>query len=208
MILADLYEKHIQIESYITADDVAACDCESRELFLDALCKGNLSPSMCRMEEARFLHLQWAARPEEILPRTEVLQLPNPGPAGFFPVNAPDGESPVLVSGNAESTIGVLSNVLSTTLSPFWYLVVDTDGHTMDMAMVYGVMAPDRVSSALEAAHADRVAPRSPIVLPGLASGIAGALAEQCGRPVTTGPVCAAELPLFFGEMQWTVAPL
>jgi CO dehydrogenase/acetyl-CoA synthase delta subunit len=207
MIQADLYEKSIRIEAYVTQDDIEACECQSREIFLNALRMGNLHPSMCGMAKVRFLHLFWAAKPDEILPRTEVLQLPNPGSPGLFPVNEPDDESPILVSGNSESTISVLATVLSTTLSPFWYLVVDTDGHTVDMAMVYEVLTADRVALALHGEDADRIAPRSSIVIPGCAAGITDALAAQSRRFVTAGPVCAAELPLFFGEIRWTVIP-
>lgn len=206
MIPADLYEKSIQIEEYVTQDDIEACECQSRAIFLDALCKGNLDPSTCSMGRARFMHLFWAAKPDEILPRTEVFQLPNPGPSGLFPVNEPDEKSPILVSGNSESTIGVLSTVLSTTLSPFWYLVVDTDGHTVDMAMIYEVLTADRVAYALHAKDADRIASRSFIIIPGLAAEIADELTAQSRWSVTAGPVCAAELPLFFGEKYWTVA--
>lgn len=154
----------------------------------------------------RFLSLLWAARPNEILPEVEVLQLPNPGPTGLFQINQPEKDSPILVSGNSKLTVEVLTAVLSTTLSPFWYLVVDTDGHTVDMAMVYEVFTAERVVQVLIREEADQIAPESTLFLPGFAAPIRDNLAEQSGRPVTVGPVCAAELPLFFGTMHWKVA--
>jgi CO dehydrogenase/acetyl-CoA synthase gamma subunit (corrinoid Fe-S protein) len=45
---------------------------------------------------------------------------------------------------------------------------------------------------------ADR-AQDSTLVLPGFAAGIRNELAAATGSPVEMGPVCAAELPLFFG---------
>jgi len=158
------------------------------------------------MAKLRFLQLLWAARPDEILPEVEVLQLPNPGPTGLTPINRPEEDSPILVSGNSRLTIEVLSAVLSTTLSPFWYLVVDTDGHTVDMAMVYEVLTAERVVQGLIREKTSQVAPKSALFLPGLAAPIRDNLAEQSGRSVTVGPVCAAELPLFFGKMRWKVA--
>jgi len=206
MIRADLYEKSIHIDSYVSSGDCEACGFHSRAEFIDSLRAGRLKPSQCKIARMRFLPLLWAARPNEILPEVEVLQLPNPGPTGFFPINQPEKNSPILVSGNSKLTVEVLTAVLSTTLSPFWYMVVDTDGHTVDMAMVYEALTAERVTKVLTREKADQIAPESTLFLPGFAAPIRDTLAEQSGRSVTIGPVCAAELPLFFGKMNWKVA--
>ncbi len=206
MIRADLYEKSIHIESYVSSSDCSACGFHSRVEFLDSLRAGRLKPSQCKMARMRFLSLLWAARPNEILPEVEVLQLPNPGPTGLFKINQSKKDSPILVSGNSKLTVEVLTAVLSTTLSPLWYLVVDTDGHTVDMAMVYETLTAERVLQLLIREEADKIAPESTLFLPGFAAPIRDNLAEQSGRPVTVGPVCAAELPLFFGKKHWKVA--
>ncbi len=206
MIRADLYEKSIRIDSYVSSGDCRACGFHSRAEFIDSLRAGQLKPSQCKMARMRFLPLLWAARPNEILPEVEVLQLPNPGPTGLFPINQPEKKSPILVSGNSKLTVEVLTAVLSTTLSPFWYMVVDTDGHTVDMAMVYEALTAERVTKVLTREKADQIAPESTLFLPGFAAPIRDTLAEQSDRSVTVGPVCAAELPLFFGKMSWKVA--
>ncbi len=206
MIRADLYEKSIHIDSYVSSGDCRACGFHSRAEFIDSLRAGRLKPSQCKMARMRFLPLLWAARPNEILPEVEVLQLPNPGPTGLFPINQPEKNSPILVSGNSKLTVEVLTAVLSTTLSPFWYMVMDTDGHTVDMAMVYEALTAERVTKVLTREKADQIAPESTLFLPGFAAPIRDTLAEQSGRSVTVGPVCAAELPLFFGKMNWKVA--
>jgi len=206
MLRADLYEKSIPIDDYVSSGDCRACGFHSRAEFLDNLRAGRLRPSQCKMAKMRFLQLLWAARPDEILPEVEVLQLPAPGPTGLFPINQPQKDSPVLVSGNSRLTSEVLTAVLSTTLSPFWYLAVDTHGHTVDMAMVYEALTAERVIQMLNRENIDQVAPQSTLFLPGLAAPIQPKLAEQSGRTVTVGPVCAAELPLFFGKMHWKVA--
>jgi acetyl-CoA decarbonylase/synthase complex subunit gamma len=206
MILADLYEESIRIESYVSSNDCRACGFHSRTEFLDRLRSGKVNPSQCKMEKIRFLSLLWAVRPDEILPEVEVLQFPSPGPTGLFPINRPEKDSPILVSGNSKLTVEVLTAVLSTTLSPFWYLVVNTDGHTVDMAMVYKVLTAERIVQILLREKADQFAPQSTLFLPGFAESISTDLAEQSGRAVTVGPVCAAELPLFFGEIDWKVA--
>ena len=206
MLRADLYEKSIQIDTYVSSSDCRACGFYSREEFLNKLRSGQLKPSHCKMAKNRFLSLLWAAKPDEILPEVEVLQLPNPGPAGLFPINQPEKNSPILVSGNSKLTGEVLTAVLSTTVSPFWYMVVDTDGHTVDMAMVYEALTVERVMQVLAREKADQIAPKSTLFLPGFAATIRDNLAEQSGRTVTVGPLCAAELPLFFGKTDWKLA--
>jgi CO dehydrogenase/acetyl-CoA synthase gamma subunit (corrinoid Fe-S protein) len=206
MLRADLYEGKIEIESYISPTDCRACGFFSREEFLEKLRSGRIKPSNCKMAKMRFLSLLWAVRPNEILPEVEVLQLPAPGPTGLFPINHPGQNSPILVSGNSTITGEVLTAVLSTTLSPFWYLVVDTDGHTVDMAIVYKVMTADRVMKGISRESVDQIAPGSALFLPGFAAAIRDDLTELSGRSVNVGPVCAAELPLFFGEEYWKVA--
>jgi CO dehydrogenase/acetyl-CoA synthase gamma subunit (corrinoid Fe-S protein) len=206
MLRADLYEKSISMDNYISSSDCSACGFHSRSEFLDSLRAGRLKPSQCKMAKKRFLHLLWAAKPNEILPEVEVLQLPNPGPTGLIRINQPEKNSPILVSGNSKLTVEVLTAVLSTTLSPFWYLVADTDGHTVDMAMVYEALTAERVVAVLTREKADQLAPESTLFLPGFAAPIKDNLAELSGRSVTIGPVCAAELPLFFGEAHWKVA--
>ena len=206
MLRADLYEKNISIESYVSKADCRACGFHSRTEFLDSLRSGRLKPTQCKMSKTRFLSLLWGARPEEILPAVESLQLPNPGPTGLFPINHPEKDSPILVSGNSKLTIEVLTAVFATTLSPYWYLVVDTDGHTVDMALVYEVLTAERVVHAIEREKVKDIAPTSTLFLPGLAASIRDDLAGQTGRSVIVGPVCAAELPLFFGKENWQLA--
>ena len=205
MLRADLYEKEVSLGEYLSSSDCRACGFRDREEFLEMLRAGELRPQSCRLSKGRFLALLWAARPAEILPSVEVLQLPSPGPSGLYPMNEPGRDSPVLVSGNSELSIAVLSAVLATTISPFWYLVVDTDGHTVDMALVYKVMNADRIVEAFEQAGLHEKAPEATITLPGLAGPLVDELAQRTHHLVVQGPVCAAELPLFFGEQAWQV---
>jgi len=207
MLRADLYEKNLSIEPYLSMDDCRACGFSDRNEFLEKLRSGDIQPAQCRITHTRFQSLLWAARPSEILPAVEVLQHPDPASPGFFPVNHPDRESPILVSGNSSLTIEVLSTILSTTISPFWYLIVDTDGHTVDMSLVYRVLTVDRILQAISREKIEQEAPDSPVFLPGLAAPLCEELQTKALRSVMPGPVCAAELPVFFGESNWRIVP-
>jgi CO dehydrogenase/acetyl-CoA synthase gamma subunit (corrinoid Fe-S protein) len=74
------------------------------------------------------------------------------------------------------------------------------------MAIVYKVLTADRVMKGIRDENLDRIAPESTLFLPGFAAAIQDDLAELSSRSVNVGPVCAAELPLFFGEEYWKLA--
>ena len=108
----------------------------------------------------------------------------------------------MLVTGNNELTQQVLLAVLSTTTSPFWVLFTDTRGDTLDMAVILESFTPERVRAACDAEKlAERAAPGA-LTLPGLTAGMADSIAAATGWPVQIGPICAAELPLYF-ENHW-----
>jgi hypothetical protein len=205
MLRADLYENNVSVEPYLSIDDCRACGFRDREEFLEKLRSGDIRPAQCGISYSKLQSLVWAARPSEILPAVEALQQPSPGSPGFFPVNHPGNESPILVSGNSSLTIEVLSTILSTTVSPFWYLIVDTDGHTVDMSLVYRVLTVDRILQAFAREKIEQKAPNSPTYLPGLAAPLCQELQTKVFRSVMSGPVCAAELPVFFGESRWRI---
>ena len=67
-------------------------------------------------------------------------------------------------------------------------------------------MTAQRMARAFEQERLNEKAHASTVYLPGLAAPLAGELAGRTLRPVVPGPVCAAELPLFFGEEGWEVS--
>jgi CO dehydrogenase/acetyl-CoA synthase gamma subunit (corrinoid Fe-S protein) len=75
---------------------------------------------------------------------------------------------------------------------------VDTGGHTVDMSLVFETLTSGAIASALQADASRAHGFAGRIILPGLAEALATPVAEMLGRPVEVGPVCAAELPLFF----------
>ena len=136
----------------------------------------------------------------EVLPRIPSLTVPQPAEAGLFEVNGPTAASPVLITGNSRLTHEVLLSVLSTTTAPTWMVSVDTGGHTVDMSLVYKTLTPEAIANALQADASRAYDPAGRIILPGLAEGLAAPVSEMLGRPVEIGPICAAELPLFFAR--------
>jgi CO dehydrogenase/acetyl-CoA synthase gamma subunit (corrinoid Fe-S protein) len=120
-------------------------------------------------------------------------------------LNHPSPGDPVLVTGNSEFTQAVLLAVLSTTETPFFVLFCDTRGDTLDMAVILKSFTHDRIKQSMERKGLPDRAKGSTLILPGLAADMQRDVAEATGWPVQVGPVCAAELPLFF-EDRWTAS--
>ena len=134
------------------------------------------------------------------LPVVPSLQHPRPVDPGLVELGEPGPGDPVLVTGNSALTQEVLLAVLSTTTSPFFVLFSDTRGDTFDMALVLGSFTVDRLVASLEREDVAQRAGGSSLVLPGLAASMRDDVAAATGLAVEVGPVCAAELPLFFGD--------
>jgi hypothetical protein len=209
MLYADLYVDRIEIAPHLSPAECrgvpGVADCVQLGAALKA---GRLRPEDCpSLTPARRYALSLALGGEEILPRVPSLELPRPVPPDLFELNGPGPEAPVLVTGNSEFTVTVLTGVLALTVSPLYLLLVDCRGDTVDMAMVYRSFTPQRLDQALEAHRmATRLSHRE-LILPGVLAPLREELAAYTGWEVRPGPICAAELPLFLGEARWQPPP-
>ena len=113
----------------------------------------------------------------------------------------------MLVTGNSEFTLTVLTGLLALTVSPFFLLQVDTRGDTADMAMIYRSFTPQRLDQALETHKlAERLSHRE-LIIPGVLAPMKEELAGYLtGWTIIPAPICAAELPLFLGD-KWQPLP-
>lgn len=205
---ANLYIDKIELAPYLTAEECRAAGLGSCREFVQALKDGKVRPEACpSLSPAKRYALSLALRAKEILPPVPSLELPRPLLPELYEINEPDAASPVLVTGNSEYTLTVLTGLLALTVSPLYLLLADCRGDTADMAMIYRSFTPQRLDQALEAQKlAGRVGHRE-LIIPGVLAPmkdeLAGYLSAWTIRP---GPICAAELPLFLGE-KWQPPP-
>ncbi len=200
-LLADLYLDRIDLGRHAGGETCEVCRVDSLEELLERLRSGRFCPGQCpHWPRERVEAFQTAVDAGKLLPRIPALGVPRPAGAGRFELNGPGAGSPVLVTGNSRLTHEVLLAVLSTTAAPVWMLSVDTGGHTVDMSLVYKTLTPEGVAAAVRAGGPEADDFTGRIILPGLAEKLAAPVSEMLGRPVEVGPVCAAELPLFFGS--------
>jgi hypothetical protein len=200
-LLADLYLDRIDLTRHSGTETCQVCRVDSLAELLDRLRSGQFCPGQCpHWPRERVEAFRMANDAGKVLPCIPSLDVPQPAEAGLFDLNGPTAVSPVLVTGNSRLTHEVLLSVLSTTTAPTWMLSVDSGGHTVDMSLVYRTLTAEAIANAIQAGdpRVDDFTGR--IILPGLAEKLARPVSDMLGRPVEVGPICAAELPLFFGS--------
>ncbi len=207
MLFADAYIDRIDFPRYLPQTDCGACGAKTCYQFIEGLKNGDKKPADCPdISESLYYPFQVALDADDILPKFPCLTAPRPGQAGLVEINTPGPDSPCLISGNNVHTQDVVTSVLSTTKSPFFLLFTDTKGNTVDMALIYESMTAEQLEKDLLGSGITASASRRQIILPGLAATVGDELRDNTGWNVIVGPICAAELPLFFADT-WLPQP-
>jgi len=201
MRLSDAYLDRIDLLRYLPQTDCGECGVEDCEAFAEDLKHGRKKLGQCPgVAEDLFYPFHVVLQADRLLPKFECLMGPQPGPVGLVKINTPDADSPILISGNHVHTQDVIASILGTTRSPFFVFFADTKGDTVDMAVILDSLTSQGIRQAvLGSGLLDRVSHHE-VLIPGLASVMSDELSQATGWKVTVGPVCAAELPLFFGD--------
>jgi len=198
---ADLYIDEIDYEGYLKAEDCVRCGAGSCTALIERLRSGGAYEELLEgLDRVTGRALKTAVDIERNLPPVPSITVPRPVRPELVELNGPGPGDPVLVTGNSLFTQEVLSAVLSTTTSPFFVLFTDTRGDTLDMAIVLESFTAGRLVGSIEGENLGDRARGSSLVLPGLAHGLRDEIAVATGFAVEVGPVCAAELPLCFGD--------
>ena len=204
MLKANLYVDRIEIAPYLTPEECQGLGGPDCAQVASRLKDGSLAPEACRtLSPAKRYALSLAVRALEVLPVVQSLELPRPVPPDLFEINEPGPDSPLLVTGNSEFTLAVVTGLLALTVSPFYLLVVDTRGDTVDMSMVFRSFTPQRLDQGLTAHHLESRLRRQQLIIPGVVGPLKAELAAYTGWDIRVGPICVAELPLFLGEDAW-----
>jgi len=200
-LYADLYLDRIDLTRHTGTETCQVCHVDSLAELLERLRSGQFCPGQCpHWPRERVEAFQMAVGTGMVLPRIPSLDVPRPAEVGLFDVNAPTALSPMLITSNSRLTHEVLLSVLSTTSAPMWMVSVDTGGHTLDMSLVYKTFTPVAIAEAVRAGDPGAADFTGRVILPGLAENLARPVSDMLGRSVEVGPICAAELPLFFGS--------
>ena len=196
MLRADLYLDKVDLCRYWPVD--AAISCQN---FLVQMRAGNASIEDCIFltpQQKRDFKLLLEA--EQYLPSVPPATAPQPMDGWLFPMNEPDENALVIVSGNSKLTFEVLATVWAQGITACYLLLVDCLGNTVDMAMVYGDFTAKRLCQAVQKSGLEEKVRHRHMIVPGVTASLVNDFRIATGWEVEVGPVCAAELPLFLGE--------
>ncbi|MFH1437091.1 MAG: hypothetical protein ABIJ56_15395 [Pseudomonadota bacterium] len=198
---ANLYADRIDLAAYLTPAECGAGGTCTPDELAAGLKAGTIRVEDCPgLSPGKSYALSLALRAGNIMPAVPMLTMPRPVPTDLIELNNPGPDSPLLVTGNSEITLAVMTGVLSTTVSPLYLLLVDCNGDTVDMAKVLHSFTGERLKKAMEDhAVASKVGHCSMIVS-GWLEPYLEELAGAVGWDIEVGPVCAAELPLYLGD--------
>jgi len=137
---------------------------------------------------------------EKYLPSVPLMTVPQPIESELIALNGPDENAPVLVTGNNRFTFEVLAAIWAQGITPAYILLVDCQGNTLDMAVVYDTFTPYKLFLAVKASGLEDKVGHRHMIVPGLTSALVPDFINATGWEVEVGPVCAVELPLFLGD--------
>ncbi|MBA7677181.1 hypothetical protein ES703_85432 [subsurface metagenome] len=140
--------------------------------------------------------------------KLELPSIPDTAPGtpvtpGFIKIGNPTPDSMVLITGNCQETISLLKLILEATLTDAFLLAIDTQGYSIDNALVAETFLPSEVYKSLgESGVAAEISHRK-VILPGLCERLATDIKRLASWDweVTLGPVSALELPLYLIKM-------
>ena len=201
MRAADLYIDKIALSPYLTTDECRGAGARSSEELASRLLAGGLKPDdLPDMDPRKRYALSLALKAAHIMPAVEMTTTPRPVPAELVEINEPGPDAPVLVTGNSEFTLAVMTGVLATTTAPFYLVMADCRGDTVDMAMVYRSFPAERLAGQLDDAGLASKVSRRRLIVPGYLEYLKDDLGRHTGWEIAVGPICAAELPLYLWE--------
>lgn len=202
MASADLYLERVNFLRYLNRTDCIQCGIESCEEFINALIKGSKKPQDCPfLSKNEAYAFEVALKTKDLWPEVPLLTHPRPSLVGLVELNNPNSDSLVIISGNNKYTEQILMTVLGTTIGAFFVIFVNTDGNTVDMAMIYQTLTAERVYKALKETGIEEKTLKRELIIPGFASSLNEDVEKLTGWKVEVGPICAAELPLFLSEI-------
>lgn len=117
---------------------------------------------------------------------------------GIYPINNPDGTSPVLVTCNFSLTYFIVSGEIENSRVPSWLCVMDTEGLSVLTAWAAGKFVGDLVGAFIKRCGIENNITHRKVIIPGYTASIAGDMEEALpGWEIIVGPREASQLPSF-----------
>jgi len=121
---------------------------------------------------------------------------------GLYPVNAPGGNAPVLMTVNFSLTYFTLLGYLEAAGIPCYLFIVDTEGMSVLTAVAGGKLTETLVADAIRSVDLESRVDHRILIIPGYAAPLSGKIEEETGWEVRVGPRDAAEIGEYL-ETEW-----
>ncbi|MDZ7580790.1 MAG: (Fe-S)-binding protein [Deltaproteobacteria bacterium] len=187
------------LSEYLPDTDCGKCGFESCLAFAEAVLSARQSARSCSEldEELAQLVDRMVGLKKEPIPYNIMMEQ---APCELIEINAPDKNSPLLVTCNFRETVSIMTSILEKTGSRVFLLPTHTHGYSVDNAV------PERMFKALEVWKAiqdntvsEKVA-RNRMIIPGLAESEKNAIRQLTRWEILVGPVSGFLTPLFLWE--------
>jgi acetyl-CoA decarbonylase/synthase complex subunit gamma len=198
----DLYKMRAEdLMNYLPDSDPAACGAKSWEDFAQMLIDRKAKASDCKKIKKDMAAAIDAVLAIDIrLPESDPMQ--EKVPEKLFEYNSPDGESPIILTGNSIVTHRILKLVFDAAKVKAYVIPVDTNGYTLDNAVVAGQFTPMNVMRAINDSGIAAKNPSRKAVISGLAKDQKGNIERMSRWTLELGPVSGFELPLYLLSQQ------
>jgi acetyl-CoA decarbonylase/synthase complex subunit gamma len=149
------------------------------------------------------------AKPEILLPlgiqRLNIYtdpQRPMVVEQGFYPINNPDENSPVIVTTNFALTYFIVAAVVEASRVPTWLVIMDVEGMSVLTAWSAGKFVADAIAPFIKKVGISEKVNHKQVIIPGYVAQISGELQEELGDDweVVIGTREAADLPAFLKD--------
>ena len=198
----DLYKMRAEdLMNYMPDGDATAYGVKSWEEYAQNLVDKKVKAVDCKKIKKEMAAAIDAVLAIEIrLPESDPMQ--EKVPQKLFEYNAPGEDSPIILTSNSIVTHRILKLVFEATQVKAYVIPVDTNGYTLDNAVVAGQFTPMNVMKAINdsgiaAKNASRRA-----VISGLAKDLKGNLERMSRWNLELGPISGFELPLYLISVQ------
>jgi acetyl-CoA decarbonylase/synthase complex subunit gamma len=121
---------------------------------------------------------------------------------GLYEINAPNADSPVMVTTNFSITYFAVNNEVEGSGWPAWLLVADAEGMSVLTAWAAGKFDADRIAKAAKTTGVEGKINHRRLIIPGQVAVLSGELEESLpGWEIMVGPKEAVDLPAYLKVM-------
>jgi acetyl-CoA decarbonylase/synthase complex subunit gamma len=193
----DLYKMRADdLMNYMPDGDATAYGVKSWEEFAQNLVDRKVKATDCKKIKKEMAAAMDAVLAIDIrLPESDPMQ--EKVPQKLFEYNSPDEDSPIILTSNSIVTHRILKLVFDATQVKAYVIPVDTNGYTLDNAVVAGQFTPMNVMKAINDSGIAAKNPSRRAVISGLAKDMKGNIERMSRWNLEIGPISGFELPLY-----------